>query len=286
MTAVLGITISVVVIQWIGVAFTGSLSLAADAGHQLTDAIGITMALIAARIAARPPSPTRTFGYVRAEVLSAVVHAALICAMCVVLGYEAIRRWNSPPDVSSAGVILFSFIGLVANLGGVLILRGLSRTNLNVRTAFLDVAADAATSAVVLSSGFIMSLTGWTRLDVVATSLVVVTVLYRTWGVIVEATHILMEGAPETMSTERVRQVASGVDGVIDLHDVHVWATSSESVLVSAHVVVSESVYESGGTGKVLDELESVFQTSLGISHTTFQIEHPAHFLHEHPSHD
>ena len=143
MTAVLGITISVVVIQWIGVAFSGSLSLAADAGHQLTDAAGITMALIAARIAARPPSPTRTFGYMRAEILSAVMHAALICAMCVILGYEAIRRWNAPPDVSSAGVIVFSLIGLVANVCGVLILRGLSRTNLNVRTAFLDAASDA-----------------------------------------------------------------------------------------------------------------------------------------------
>jgi cobalt-zinc-cadmium efflux system protein len=286
LTVVLIITIGAVIIQWIGVAITGSLALAADAGHQLTDALGITIALIAARIASRPPSPTRTFGYVRAEVLSAVVHAALICAMCVFLGYEAIHRWNSATKVSSTGVMGFALLGLIANFAGVLILRKSSRSNLNVRTAFLDVASDAAVSAVVLASGAIMAVTGWTRLDIVATSFVVITILVRTWGVVVDATRILMEGVPTGISIEDVRSIALNIPGVVDLHDVHVWATTPESTLLSAHIVVEQSEHDSGGTGRILDALESTFESELQITHTTFQIEHPLHQLHEHPRHD
>ena len=113
---VLLITVAVVATQWVGVLLTGSLALAADAGHQLTDAIGITIALIAARIASRSPSSTRTFGYLRAEVLSAVVHASLIVVMCVFLIREAWTRWNSPTHVTGPGVIAFALVGLVANL--------------------------------------------------------------------------------------------------------------------------------------------------------------------------
>ena len=286
MAIVLGITICAVVAQGIGVAMTSSLALAADAGHQLTDALGITIALIAARIASRPPSPTRTFGYVRAEVLSAAIHAALICAMCVVLVYKAIHRWNSPTEVSSTGVMGFALLGLMANFAGVLILRKSSRDNLNVRTAFLDVASDAAVSAVVLASGAIMAITGWTRLDIVATSLVVITILIRTWGVVVEATRILMEGVPSGISIEDVRSIALNIPGVIDLHDVHVWATTPESTLLSAHIVVEQSEHDAGGTGRILDALESTFESVFHITHTTFQIEHPSHQLHEHPRHD
>lgn len=283
---VLAITISVVIAQWIGVAITGSLALAADAGHQLTDALGITIALVASRIATRPPSPTRTFGYVRAEVLSAVVHAALICGMCVVLGYEVLHRWNSPIEVSSIGVMSFALLGLIANFAGVLVLKNTSRDNLNVRTAFLDVASDAAVSAVVLVSGAIMAITGWMRLDIVATSFVVVTILKRTWGVIVDATRILMEGVPSGFSIDLVRKTALRVPGVVDIHDLHIWSITPESVLVSAHIVIDQFEHDSGGSGRILDDLEATFESELQITHTTFQIEHPSHQLHEHPTHE
>jgi cobalt-zinc-cadmium efflux system protein len=180
----------------------------------------------------------------------------------------------------------FALLGLIANFAGVLILRKSSRSNLNVRTAFLDVASDAAVSAVVLASGAIMAVTGWTRLDIVATSFVVITILVRTWGVVVDATRILMEGVPTGISIEDVRSIALNIPGVVDLHDVHVWATTPESTLLSAHIVVEQSEHDSGGTGRILDALESTFESELQITHTTFQIEHPLHQLHEHPRHD
>ena len=286
MARVLAITVVVVAAQWIGVAITGSLALAADAGHQLTDALGITLALVAARIAARPASPSRTFGYLRAEVLSAVVHAALIAVMCVVLAAQSWQRWRNPVDVPGGGVMIFAAVGLLANLAGVALLRSSSRTNLNVRTAFLDVAADAATSAVVLVSGAIMAATGLTKLDVIATAVVIAAILIRTWGVIAEAVQILMEGAPANVSPADVRAAALSVPGVMDVHDVHVWAVSPESPMVTAHVVVDQDLHDSGGAGRVLDQLESRLDSQFGVSHTTFQIEHPDHQLHEHPRHD
>lgn len=286
MTLVLAITVLVVVAQWIGVAVTGSIALAADAGHQLTDALGIALALVAARIAARPASASRTFGYLRAEVLSAVVHAVLIAVMCTLLAVESWKRWNAPVDVAGGGVMAFAFVGLVANLAGVAVLRGSSRTNLNVRTAFLDVAADAATSAIVLVTGALTALTGVARIDIVATAIVTVVILLRTWGVIAEAAQILMEGTPAGISADEVRRVALALPGVIEVHDLHVWAVSPESPMVTAHVVVEQSLHDSGGAGRVLDLLEAELSTTFGVNHTTFQIEHPGHRLHERPHHD
>ncbi|MFM8644015.1 MAG: cation diffusion facilitator family transporter [Actinomycetota bacterium] len=286
MGLVLVITLVVVGAQWVGVAITGSLSLAADAGHQLTDAVGIAIALLAARIAARPPSPTRTFGYLRAEVLSATIHATLISVMCVLLVWESIRRWNAPAEVSGSGVVLFAFIGLSANLCGVLILKAHSKSNLNIRTAFLDVAADAATSAVVLVTGAVMSITDISRLDIVATAIVVIAIVARTWGVIGEAIHILMEGAPANVHPSEVRQDILSTEGVIDVHDLHVWSTSSDSPMISAHVVVSETLHNEGRAGWILDELEHRMEEHFGVHHTTFQIEHPEHQNHEHFHHE
>lgn len=286
MSLVLLITVAVVVAQWVGVLITASLALAADAGHQLTDAIGITIALVAARIASRSPSPTRTFGYLRAEVLSAVVHATLIAAMCVILIREAWTRWNSPTVVTGPGVMAFAFVGLVANLSGLLILRSVSQTNLNVRTAFLDVASDALTSAVVLFSGALTALTGIHRLDIIATAIVVVAIVARTWGVISEAIHILMEGAPAHINPADVRTTILSLPGIIAVHDLHVWAINPDSPMISAHVVIEQTLHDSGGSGRVLDELESLLGSTFDVRHTTLQIEHPGHLLHEHPHHE
>jgi len=180
----------------------------------------------------------------------------------------------------------FAFVGLVANLSGLLILRSVSQTNLNVRTAFLDVASDALTSAVVLFSGALTALTGIHRLDIIATAIVVVAIVARTWGVISEAIHILMEGAPAHINPADVRTTILSLPGIIAVHDLHVWAINPDSPMISAHVVIEQTLHDSGGSGRVLDELESLLGSTFDVRHTTLQIEHPGHLLHEHPHHE
>lgn len=196
LVAVLGVTLTFMVAEVIGGLLSGSLALLADAGQMLTDAAGITMALLASVLAGRPATLERTFGYQRAEILAAVINALLLFAVAAFVLVEAARRLSSPPDVSSTLMLTVAAVGLVANAGSLLLLRGAQADSLNVRGAYLEVLGDLLGSAAVVIAALVIATTGFLGADVIASALIGLMILPRTWRLLREAVDVLLEATP------------------------------------------------------------------------------------------
>lgn len=283
--AVLAIQVVVLVAEVIGARLSGSLALLADAGHMLTDVAGILLAVLAVTFAARPPTPERTFGYYRLEILAAIVNALLLFAVATFILVEAWQRWNAPPDVRTGLMLLFAVIGLVANVVGLVILRGGSRESLNVRGAYLEVLGDMLGSAAVIVAALVIAATGWQRADPVASVLVALMILPRTWSLLREAVDVLLEATPRGVDLTAVRQHILETPGVIDAHDLHAWTITSGLPVLSAHVVVTDEALADGGAARVLDHLGECLHHHFDVEHCTFQLEPSSHAEHEYDSH-
>jgi len=227
LTAVLGVTATVFVLEVVGAALTGSLALLADAGHMLTDVAGLAVALAAARLAMRPAAGRRTFGNHRFEVLAAAANALLLFAVGAYVLVEAVRRFADPPEVPSASLLLFGVAGLVGNLVSLRILNPVRDEGLNVRGAFLEVLGDALGSAAVVLAAAAIWLTGWQRADIVASVAIALLILPRTWRLFRESVDVLLEAAPKDLDLLEVRQHILDMDGVLEVHDVHAWVITS-----------------------------------------------------------
>ena len=247
LVVVLVITSGVVVVQVIGGIVTDSLALLADAGHMFTDVAGVSLALIAVSFAARPATPARTFGYYRVEILAAVVNAMLLIAVAVFVFWQAWQRWSDPPEVDGGLMLVFAVIGLVANLAGLFVLRGGAKESLNIRGAYLEVLGDTLGSAAVIVAAVIIATTGWTRVDVIASVLVALMILPRTWSLLREAIDVLLEATPRGVDMAEVRRHILEVDGVLDAHDLHAWTITSGLPVLSVHVVVEDVVLNDQG---------------------------------------
>ncbi len=282
---VLALSIAVLVVEVVGAVVTDSLALLADAGHMLTDVAGVSLAIAAVTLAARPPSAGRTFGYYRLEILAAVVNGVLLLGVAIVIAVEAWQRWFEPPQVRGGLMLGFAVVGLAANLVAMAILRAGAKESLNVKGAYLEVLSDALGSVAVIAAAVVISLTGWDRADVVASVLVAALILPRTWTLLREAVDVLLEAAPKGVDLERVREHIVGVPGVVDLHDLHVWTLTSGMPVMSAHVVVDDTVITDGTSGEVLDALGECLAHHFDVEHCTFQLEPVGHADHEHPTH-
>ena len=283
--AVLGITFTVLVAEVIGAAVTGSLALLADAGHMLTDVAGILLAVLAVTFASRPATPERTFGYYRLEILAAVVNAVLLCGIALFILWEAWQRWSSPPEVQGGLMLAFAAVGLVANIVGLLILRGGAKESLNVRGAYLEVLGDLLGSVAVIVAAIVIATTGWLRADVVASVAVALMILPRTWTLLREAVDVLLEATPRGVDLVEVRRHILDTPGVLGAHDLHAWTITSGVPVLSVHVVVSDqALAESGGTG-VLHALGECLADHFDVEHCTFQLEHAGHTEHEFHAH-
>ena len=278
---VLAITAGVVVIQVIGGIVTNSLALLADAGHMFTDVAGVSLALIAVSFAARPATPDRTFGYYRVEILAAVVNAMLLVAVAVFIFWQAWQRWSDPPEVEGGLMLVFAVIGVIANLVGLFVLRGGATESLNIRGAYLEVLGDTLGSAAVIVAAIIITTTGWTRVDVIASVLVAFMILPRTWSLLREAIDVLLEATPRGVDMAEVRRHILEVDGVLDAHDLHAWTITSGLPVLSVHVVVEDATLNDQGGARVLDRLGQCLGEHFDVEHCTFQLEPVGHIDHE-----
>lgn len=284
LAGVLAITLAVLAAEVLGAALTGSLALLADAGHLLTDAAGIILALVASTLARRPPTPARTFGHHRMEILAAAVNALALVGVSAYVFVEGALRLISPPAVAASGLALFAAIGLAGNAVSAGMLATAARGNLNARGAFLEVLSDGVASLAVLAAAVVIALTGWQRVDAVVSLLVAAFILPRTWRLFREAAEVLLEGTPPGVDVAELRRHLLEVPGVLDVHDLHAWAITSGMPVLSAHVVVDEETLAGGGHG-VLDRLCGCLSGHFDIEHCTFQIEPAGHRDHEGADH-
>jgi cobalt-zinc-cadmium efflux system protein len=286
LTIVLAISSGIAVAEVIGAVITGSLVLFADAAHMAADAAGIGLSLLAAWCASRPASGRRTFGYARAEILAAMANSLLLLAMAGVIFTEAIRRLTSPPPVSSGLLIAFGAGALAANACSLLVLRRGQADSLNVRTAFLEVAADTLGAAAVIVTGVIIAGTGLTIADPIASLAVGALILPRTWRLLREAIDILLEASPEGIDLDEIRAHIARVPGIREVHDLHIWTITSGLPVFSAHVVVDPEIIERGQSAIMLDQLQACLRGHFDLAHSTFQLEPAGHAEHEQPMHE
>ncbi|MEZ7006748.1 cation diffusion facilitator family transporter [Streptomyces sp. SCSIO 75703] len=277
----LGITLSVMVVEIVGGMVADSLALVADAAHMATDALGLGMALLAIHFAARPPSDRRTFGYARAEILAALANCLLLLGVGGYVLYEAIDRFITPAETAGELTVIFGAVGLVANMISLSLLMKGQKESLNVRGAFLEVAADALGSVAVIVSALVILATGWQPADPIASLVIGLMIVPRTLRLLRETLDVLLESAPKGVDMAEVRAHILALDGVEDVHDLHAWTITSGMPVLSAHVVVSGDVLNAIGHEKMLHELQGCLGDHFDVEHCTFQLEPSGHAQHE-----
>jgi cobalt-zinc-cadmium efflux system protein len=247
-----------------------SVALLSDAAHMLTDAGAIGLALVAARLAARPAEGEFTFGLRRAEVLSAQINGAALLVLAAVLGYEAIGRLFDPPDVEGGIVIAVGVLGALVNAAAAYVLASAERQSINVRGAMQHVLADLYGSGAAVVAGLVVVLAGFTRADPLAALVVVALMLRSAWGLLRDSGRVLLEAAPEGMDVEAIGRALAAEPGVREVHDLHLWEVTSGFPSLAAHIVVRHDA-DCHGTR---ERLERLLGERFGLEHTTLQVEH------------
>jgi len=265
----LALTVVFLVVEAAAAWITGSLALLADAGHMFADAAGLALALFAIWVATRPPTPEKTYGYYRVEILAALVNAVVLLGVSLGILIEAWQRIVEPRAVDAGPMLAVAALGLLVNLAGAWLLHHGAEDSLNVRAAYLDVLSDAATSAGVIVAAGIVLATGWTLADPLTSAVIAVMIVGRTWHLLMQAVNVLLEGTPAHLELGEIEAAMRDVPGVRRVHDLHVWTLTSGREAMSAHVVVDD-VRESD---RLLDELHTVLHARFGIDHTTIQLE-------------
>ena len=252
----------------VGGLLTGSLALLADAGHMLTDVGGLALALLAIRFAERPPTPDRSYGYYRAEILAALANAVVLIGISLYILYEAYQRFRDPPEVASLEMLLVAGVGLVVNVIGVVLLRQGAAESLNLKGAFFEVVSDLLTSVGVMIAGVVMLTTGWYYADPIISAAIGLLILPRTWRLLREAVGVLLEGTPQDVDLEALRTALAALPGVTGVHDLHVWSITSGMNALSVHVVVANERPPS-------EMLQAVHRrvADFAIAHATVQLE-------------
>ena len=279
-----GITASILIAEIVGAVLTNSLALLVDAAHMLTDTLGLLMALTAANLVMRKSTDRRTWGFRRAEVLSATVQAALLLAVGIYAAIDAVRRLFEPTEIHSAGLLIFGVIGLAGNLLAMWIIFSGRKDNLNMRAAFLEVLNDALGSVAVIIAAVVIWLTGWGMADSIAALFIAALIVPRAVRLLGETTHILLESTPKGLDLQEVRTHLEELPGVIAVHDLHASQIASNLPVLTAHVVVADDMFSSDSTGELLRQLQECVAEhfTVSISHSTFQIEPLTHRRSEH----
>ena len=261
------------VAEVIGGLMSGSLALLADAGHMLTDAAAIGLALLALWIAGRPASIGRTFGYHRTEVLAAMFNALSLWAIAAWVTYEAIHRLNNASDISidSGLMTIVGGIGLAVNIGAAFVLRRGAKRSLNVEGAFKHVMADLMGSVAVVISALIVMTTGWVIIDPILSLLIAGLIVFSSRRLVWKTVNVLLEGTPEHIDLYRLCGDLEDVEGVTLVHDVHVWTISSNYDSLTAHVLIDPS--HAGGADELLDSLRRIAREKYRIHHVTLQLD-------------
>ena len=245
-----------------------STALMADAGHNLSDVLGLAMAGGAAWLARRAGGANKTYGYGKATVLAALFNALLLIFACGAIAFEAVRRLNDPAPVGSVTVMVVAGIGFFINLGTALLFMKDQHKDLNVRGAYLHMMADAAVSLGVVVVGAVMLVTGWSILDPLVSIAIVVLILLGTWGLLKDSVNLALDAAPRGVDVAAIRAGFLALPGVTAVHDLHVWGLSTTETALTAHLV-----HDRPDTEALLAEAQSLARTRFAIGHTTLQLE-------------
>jgi cobalt-zinc-cadmium efflux system protein len=268
LTWVLAVTAVFMVAEAVGGVLSGSLALLADAGHMLTDVAALGLSVFAIRLARRPPSTKRTFGYVRLEILAALVNGATLLVIAGLIMVEAWERFTVPVEVNGGLMLGVAVMGLAVNITGATLLHAHAHDNINVRGAYLHVLGDLLGSVGAIAAGVVIIATGWTPIDPIVSMVIALLILWGAWGLVREAADILLESAPGHVDMDAILRDLAGIDGLDEVHDVHVWTLTSGFVALSAHGVIDDPRHHT----RILDEVRDRMG-SHGIAHVTFQIE-------------
>lgn len=266
---------ALVAFQLLGAALTGSLALLFDTVHVFTDALGVTVALLAAHLAARPASPRRTWGYQRVEVLSAMFQAVALLAVGIFVAFEAVQRFFEPSEIPGQEVLVFGVIGLVGNIIMILVLMGGDRSNFNMRAAFLEVLNDALGSVAVIVSALIIWQTGYYQADAIVALLIGLMIVPRTVKLFRETVSVLLESTPKNLDVEALRRHLEGQPHVLAVHDLHASQISSSLPVLTAHIVLEDECFRDGHSVQILADLQTCVAQHFEVSirHSTFQLE-------------
>jgi cobalt-zinc-cadmium efflux system protein len=249
--------------------WTGSLALLADAGHMLTDVAGITLTLLAVWFAQRPPSPAHTYGFVRMEILAALANGLILLGVAGLVLVEAWQRLWTPREILAGPMLAVALLGLGVNLAAMWLLHEGAGESLNVRGAYLEILSDAVASLGVVVAGVVIWTTGLSRVDPIVSGLIGLFIVPRTWWLVRQAVHILMEGAPPHLDVLEIERAMAAGPGVQTVHDLHVWTLTSGREALSAHVLVDDLA----DGQQVLEGLETLLRNRFGIDHSTLQLE-------------
>lgn len=246
-----------------------SLALLADAGHNLSDVLGLALAWAASVLARREPTPRFTYGLRRFSILAAVANAGMLLIAVGAIAIEAIQRFRHPEPVASATVMIVAAIGIVINAGTALGFRRGRDADLNVRGAFLHMIGDAIASAGVVVTGLLLLITGWLWLDPAVSLVLVALITWSTWGLARQSLDLALDAVPAGIDYDAVRELLLSRDGVVEVHDLHIWGMSTTDVALTAHLVRPCG----GGEDALLAEVAAQLRTRFGIAHATIQLE-------------
>jgi len=266
---VLILTTAYMVVEVVAGFFTGSLALIADAGHMLGDIAALLLAVIAVWFAGKTPSVQKTYGYYRTEILAALLNGVVLVGLSFYILFEAYERLSQPPEVLGGPMLAVAVGGLVVNLIAVKVLTGSSENSLNAKAAYLEVLGDLLGSVAVIIASLVIMFTDWKLADPIVSGLIGIMILPRTWTLIRECIHILMEGTPAHVDLEKLRDKLSSVSGVKNVHDLHVWTITSGRDAISAHVLIDET----RPPDDVLREVTSIALSEFNLPHSTLQVE-------------
>jgi cobalt-zinc-cadmium efflux system protein len=281
----LGLIVAFMVVEVIVAVVSGSLALLADAGHMLTDAGAIAASLWAIRLAAKPASGAWTFGFKRAEVLSAAVNGVTLLVVAVLVGAEAIRRLITAPDVSGLPLLVVALAGVAVNVAATWILAKANRSSINIEGAFQHILTDLYAFIGTVIAGIVILATGLNRADPIASLLVVALMLRAAWKLLKSSGRVLLEAAPETVDLPSVREHLLELPEVSEVHDLHIWTVTSDLPALSAHIVVNDDCFTAGHAPRVLDRLQACLGGHFDVEHSTFQLEPAGHTEHETGAH-
>ncbi|MEI5909305.1 cation diffusion facilitator family transporter [Bacillus spongiae] len=266
------ITTGIMLVEFFGGLITNSLALLSDSGHMLSDASSLFLSLVAIWFAARPPSANKTYGFYRFEILAALFNGATLFVIAGFIVWEAYDRLINPPTVASGSMILIASVGLVANVvsAWTLMRKGDVKNNVNLRSSYLHVIGDALGSIGAIIAGIVMLVFSWYIADPIISVLVALLILKSAWGVIKSSVHILMEGTPITIDQNKVKTVLLEIEGVKDVHDLHIWTITSGLDTLTCHMVIEDDL----DSQKILQLAINKINSEFKIEHTTIQIEH------------
>jgi cobalt-zinc-cadmium efflux system protein len=278
---VLVVALAVVVVELVGAWVSGSLALLADAGHMVTDATSVAVALSASYMASLPATSRRTFGLHRAEILAALANAVVLLGVCGYLAFVGAQRLVDPVPVDTVPMLVFAGVGLAANAVSLSLLSRRRGESLNMRGAYLEVLGDLLGSGLVVVAALVVMATGFARADPLASLVIAVLILPRSFRLLRDAVAVLLETTPPHLDLDDVRDHLVRVPGVVDVHDLHAWTITSGMPVLSAHVTVTDGCLQQRGVGSLLDEFSDCVAAHFAVEHVTFQIEPESHREHE-----